>query len=300
MPVPPPPVRPSIAVDGGAMRSEDDLTYKPWRYHQGVGQSAAESGRPVKAIRARLKGKEGRLRGNLMGKRVVFFCTYCHHWRSESGAGRGWCTEKYCYELDFPERVTPYNYRVSARVVRNGPHYLPRCSLRRSRHCFVLFNRQPSLHKDEYDESSSASYALFHIPMNLSYAAYNADFDGDEMNMHVPQSEETRAELSQVAGYLGRSFLPKPTNQLMVIGPGYLCGIVNSLFETLSLIGTKSENILLWVPDWDGSVPIPAILKTQSAMDWVNKSSVLLFLVVSIFIGSPDPKSSNPFLMMEC
>lgn len=28
MPVPPPPVRPSIAVDGGAMRSEDDLTYK--------------------------------------------------------------------------------------------------------------------------------------------------------------------------------------------------------------------------------------------------------------------------------
>lgn len=28
---------------------------------------------------------------------------------------------------------------------------------------------------------------------------YNADFDGDEMNMHVPQSEETRAELSQIA-----------------------------------------------------------------------------------------------------
>ena len=28
LPVPPPPVRPSIAVDGGAMRSEDDLTYK--------------------------------------------------------------------------------------------------------------------------------------------------------------------------------------------------------------------------------------------------------------------------------
>lgn len=129
MPVPPPPVRPSIAVDGGAMRSEDDLTYKlgdiikasanvrrceqegapahvitefeqllqvcPSSYlvsltkltalnrqfHvatymdneiAGIPQALQKSGRPVKAIRARLKGKEGRLRGNLMGKRVDF------------------------------------------------------------------------------------------------------------------------------------------------------------------------------------------------------------------------------------
>ena len=125
MPVPPPPVRPSIAVDGGAMRSEDDLTYKLvdilkasanvrrseqegapahiiTEYEQllqvgprspsiylsdfsqfhvatymdndiaGIPQALQKSGRPVKAIRARLKGKEGRLRGNLMGKRVDF------------------------------------------------------------------------------------------------------------------------------------------------------------------------------------------------------------------------------------
>jgi DNA-directed RNA polymerase II subunit RPB1 len=110
MPVPPPPVRPSIAVDGGAMRSEDDLTFKLGeiikasanvrkseqegspahiinefeqllQFHvatymdndiAGIPQALQKSGRPVKAIRARLKGKEGRLRGNLMGKRVDF------------------------------------------------------------------------------------------------------------------------------------------------------------------------------------------------------------------------------------
>jgi DNA-directed RNA polymerase II subunit RPB1 len=110
LPVPPPPVRPSISVDGGAMRSEDDLTYKLaeilkanvqlrtreqegapphivaefeqlLQYHiatymdndiAGIPQAMQKSGRPVKAIRARLKGKEGRLRGNLMGKRVDF------------------------------------------------------------------------------------------------------------------------------------------------------------------------------------------------------------------------------------
>lgn len=110
LPVPPPPVRPSISVDGGVRRSEDDLTYKLaevirasnnvrrteqegapahiiaeheqlLQYHvatymyndvAGVPQAMQKSGRPIKAIRARLKGKEGRLRGNLMGKRVDF------------------------------------------------------------------------------------------------------------------------------------------------------------------------------------------------------------------------------------
>jgi DNA-directed RNA polymerase II subunit RPB1 len=110
LPVPPAAVRPSISVDGGAMRSEDDLTYKLaqilkasatvrrledegvppgvvlehfdlLQFHvatymdndiAGIPQDTQKSGRPIKAIRARLKGKEGRMRGNLMGKRVDF------------------------------------------------------------------------------------------------------------------------------------------------------------------------------------------------------------------------------------
>jgi DNA-directed RNA polymerase II subunit RPB1 len=110
LPVPPAAVRPSISVDGGALRSEDDLTYKLaqilkhsatvrrleaegvppsvindhfdlLQFHvatymdndiAGIPQDMQKSGRPIKAIRARLKGKEGRLRGNLMGKRVDF------------------------------------------------------------------------------------------------------------------------------------------------------------------------------------------------------------------------------------
>jgi len=110
LPVPPAAVRPSISVDGGALRSEDDLTYKLaqilkasatvrrledegvppgvvlehfdlLQFHvatymdndiAGLPQDTQKSGRPIKAIRARLKGKEGRMRGNLMGKRVDF------------------------------------------------------------------------------------------------------------------------------------------------------------------------------------------------------------------------------------
>ena len=45
----------------------------------GIPQALQKSGRPVKAIRARLKGKEGRLRGNLMGKRVDFSARTRYH-----------------------------------------------------------------------------------------------------------------------------------------------------------------------------------------------------------------------------
>ena len=107
--VAPPPVRPSVAMTN-SVRSEDDLTvaYKQiikmnneikrsmqagnnetsikelrnalqWctaivmdNDIQGTGTAKHKTGKPIKAIRARLKGKEGRLRGNLMGKRVDF------------------------------------------------------------------------------------------------------------------------------------------------------------------------------------------------------------------------------------
>ncbi len=58
----------------------------------------------------------------------------------------------------------------------------------------VLFNRQPSLHK-----MSMMAHHVVILPwstfrINLSVTSpYNADFDGDEMNLHVPQSENATA-----------------------------------------------------------------------------------------------------------
>ena len=63
----------------------------------------------------------------------------------------------------------------------------------------VVFNRQPTLHK-----MSMMSHRVKILPwltfrLNLSVTTpYNADFDGDEMNLHLPQSVETKAELSQL------------------------------------------------------------------------------------------------------
>ncbi|KAL5513585.1 RPO21_6 [Sanghuangporus vaninii] len=84
--------------------------------------------------------------------------------------------------LTYQERVTPYNI---ARL-KNGD--------------YVLFHRQLSLHKMSMICHRVRLMPYSNFGLNLSVTPpYNADFVGDEMNMHVPQAEETRAELSQIA-----------------------------------------------------------------------------------------------------
>jgi DNA-directed RNA polymerase II subunit RPB1 len=232
LPVPPPPVRPSISVDGGVRRSEDDLTYKLaeiirasgnvrrseqegapphivseyeqlLQYHvatymdndiAGVPQAMQKSGRPIKAIRARLKGKEGRLRGNLMGKRVDFSARTVITGDPNIQLDQVGVPRSIAMTLTYPERgqllsltscwaclnsfslVTRYNIQYLTELVRRGPQEYPgaryvirdtgeRIDLKYNkrtdsllqygwiveRHLkdgdYVLFNRQPSLHK---------------------------------------------------------------------------------------------------------------------------------------------------------
>ena len=163
LPVPPPPVRPSIAVDGGAMRSEDDLTFKLaeilkasmrvrtmeqegapphliqefeqlLQYHvatymdndiAGIPQAMQKSGRPVKAIRARLKGKEGRLRGNLMGKRVDFSARTVITGDPNLQLDQVGVPKSIAMTLTYPERVTPYNISYLQELVNAGPQNHP-------------------------------------------------------------------------------------------------------------------------------------------------------------------------------
>ncbi|KAI0932934.1 DNA-directed RNA polymerase II subunit rpb1, variant 2 [Taiwanofungus camphoratus] len=361
MPVPPPPVRPSIAVDGGTMRSEDDLTYKLGdiikasanvrrceqegapahvitefeqllQFHvatymdndiAGIPQALQKSGRPVKAIRARLKGKEGRLRGNLMGKRVDFSARTVITGDPNLELDEVGVPKSIAMNLTFPERVTPYNIAYLQELVRNGPTAYPgaryvvrdtgeRIDLRYNKRAdaflqygwiverhlkdgdFVLFNRQPSLHKMSMmsHRVKLMPYSTFRLNLSVT-PPYNADFDGDEMNMHVPQSEETRAELSQIAWVPRQIISPQANKPVMAIVQDTLCGIRKFTLRDTFLDWNQVQNILLWVPDWDGSVPIPAIIKPKPL--WTGKQILSMCIPRGINIyRSPDPKSPNP------
>ena len=253
--VPPPCVRPSVAFKGGA-RSSDDLTYKLsdivkinlqlkrneqqgaaepilqdytdlLQYHictlmdnemSGQPQSLQRSGKPIKSIRQRLVGKAGRVRGNLMGKRVDFSARSVITPDPNLGIDQLGVPRTIAMNMTMPEIVTPYNIDKMRRLVRNGPAVHPGAKtiirddgklvdlrfIRKSsdlhlevgykveRHLDnndpIVFNRQPSLHKMSMMGHRVKVMPWSTFRLNLSCTSpYNADFDGDEMNMHVAQ-----------------------------------------------------------------------------------------------------------------
>ena len=78
----------------------------------------------------------------------------------------------------------------------------------------VIFNRQPTLHK-----MSMMGHRVKVLPwstfrMNLSDTSpYNADFDGDEMNLHLPQTEEAKAEALILMGNKSNLVTPRYSHQ---------------------------------------------------------------------------------------
>lgn len=347
LPVPPPPVRPSICVDGmgGGMRGEDDLTYKLaeiiranasvrdaeqngspahvvnefealLQFHvatymdndiAGQPQALQKSGRPVKSIRARLKGKEGRLRGNLMGKRVDFSARTVITGDPNLSLDEVGVPRSIARTLTYPEIVTPYNIHKLHKLVENGPNEHPgakyiirdtgeRIDLRHhkkageislqygwrvERHIidgdYIIFNRQPSLHKESMmgHRIRVMPYSTFRLNLSVT-SPYNADFDGDEMNLHVPQSEETRAEVSQLCMVPLQVVSPQKNGPLMGIVQDTLCGIYKICRRDVFLNREQVMNILMWVPNWDGTVPTPSILKPRPR--WTGKQIISLVI----------------------
>ncbi|KAL8629439.1 hypothetical protein Q9189_004830 [Teloschistes chrysophthalmus] len=362
LPVPPPPVRPSISMDGAnGLRGEDDLTYKlgdiirangnvkrcdldgsPQHLTQefenllqfhvatymdnnipGLGQALQKSGRPIKSIRARLKGKEGRLRGNLMGKRVDFSARTVITGDPNLSLDEVGVPRSIAKTLTYPETVTPYNIQKLHQLVKNGPNEHPgakyvirgsgeRIDLRHhkrageislqygwkvERHIvdgdFIIFNRQPSLHKESMmgHRVRVMPYSTFRLNLSVT-SPYNADFDGDEMNLHVPQSEETRAEISQLCMVPLNIVSPQRNWPIMGIVQDTLCGIYKICRRDVFLSEEQVMNILLWVPDWDGVIPQPAILKPRPR--WTGKQIISLVLPPTLNYLQLDKSGFSP------
>ncbi len=257
-PIPPVTMRPSITLEGGE-RSEDDLTHKLvdivrinqslkenidigapefilndlWelvQYHvstyfdnelTGVPLARHRSGRPLKGIVQRLKAKEGRIRGNLLGKRVNFSARTVISPDPTLSINEVGVPESIAQELTLPEYVTSINIKQIKDMIKSGKvNYMQRPDGRRIKVTeenrkdlienitvdwvvdrqlqdgdIVLFNRQPSLHRVSMMAHRVKVMPYRTFRMNPSVCPpYNADFDGDEMNLHALQTEEARAE----------------------------------------------------------------------------------------------------------
>ena len=180
----------------------------------------------------RLKGKQGRFRGNLSGKRVDFSGRTVISPDPNIGVSEVAIPEHVAKTMTFPERATEYNILKMRQAVRNGQRRWPganmiikqRTNFKQStrhgshrqaealeigdiveRHLvdgdIVLFNRQPSLHKLSIMAHSVRVRRSRTFRLNECVCTpYNADFDGDEMNLHVPQTQEAKAEALELMG----------------------------------------------------------------------------------------------------
>lgn len=113
------------------------------------------------------------------------------------------------------------------------------------------------------------------------------------MNLHVPQSEETRAELMMICAVPRQIISPQSNKPVMGIVQDTLCGIRKFTLRDCFMDRDFIQNILLWVPEWDGVIPPPAILKPKQL--WTGKQILSMCIPKGINLTrAPDPASPNP------
>lgn len=274
-------------------------------------KSKQRSGAPTKSIFSRIDGKEARMRGNLMGKRADFSGRAVISPDAMLNVDELGVPEHICMTLTYPERVQPYNFADLQRRVRNGPSVLhgaktvidmsnpaEPCTINLDacrhedielqmgwiveRHLrngdLVIFNRQPSLQK-----TSMMCHKLRVMPgptfrLNLSAVTpYNADFDGDEMSLHVPQSELARGEMQEIMA-LPRQIVTAQSNKPCM---GTVQDALLGTYEMtrMDVFFTREEAMDLAMQLHHTEVrelPIPTILKPRPL--WTGKQIYSLLL----------------------
>ena len=311
--VPPPSVRPSVKHDA-QQRSEDDLTHiyssiiknntdlaekiannaSPNVIEQlvdtlqyliamivnnkikGAEPMAQRSGRTMNCIMSRLNSKTGRIRGNLMGKRVDFSARSVITGDPNLSIRQLGVPLKIAMNITKPIKVNERNRDFLMKLIQNGPdeypgakilekkngenitlRYVDRNSVRLMdgdivhRHMMdgdaVLFNRQPSLHRMSM---------MCHIVkimkkgdtfrMNVGDTKpYNADFDGDEMNMHMPQNILAETELKHLAAIPYQMISPAGNSPIIGIYQDSLLGSYRFTRPELKFTPRDAMNILM-------------------------------------------------------
>ena len=357
--VPPITMRPSITLVTGE-RSEDDLTHKlsdivrvNQRLTENINAGAPEiiiedlwdllqyhittyfdntiaqvpparhkSNRPLKTLAQRLKGKEGRFRYNLAGKRVNFSARSVispDPYMSIDEVGVPYSVAR---ELTVPEVVTEWNIVWLKEFIKNGDTYpgatyvitdegkrkkitddtkeqilgelqpgwiVERHLLNKD---IVLFNRQPSLHR-----LSLMGHRVKLLPgrtFRIHPAVckpYNADFDGDEMNLHLPQTEEARSEAKHLLA-LDKQII-SPRYGLSIIGEveDSLVGLYRLTRGDLWLTKEQAYDLLLAV-GIERLLPKPE--KTEKGVElWNGKQVFSMALPEDLNFDKGDMRIEN-------
>jgi DNA-directed RNA polymerase II subunit RPB1 len=289
--------------------------------------------RKLRMIFDRFKGKRGRIRGNLQGKRVNYSARSVVSPDPIMDIDLVGVPQDLAMRLSVPVKVAPFNLEQLTQYVRNGSDHPngAACIVLEDQTIidlklmkdtsniklelgwtverflqngdWVMFNRQPSLHK-----MSIMAHKVKIIPgksFRLSLCnttPYNADFDGDEMNIHALRTLPATAELEGIMAVKHQIVSPqsnKPIIGLVIdsVLSGYLMTRRDSFF-------TREEACQLIMgiqypqrPTWSCPLPAPAILKPTAL--WTGKQLFSLIfpkLRVSRQVNDPVDFAYNKVL----
>lgn len=337
---PPVGIRPTVKV-GGDRTNEDDLTIKiyeilkqnnylghcmkdghdmnkineNWQLLQNIYTQYVNSdttGLPkdlvgkngTRGVVQRLKGKTGRFRGNLSGKRVEFSARTVITPDPNLRIDQVSVPQQMAYILTYAEKVNSRNRDRLKKAVRNGPNKYPGANyitLKGDNHPMslaylanrkiadklrvgdtvhrhlidddiILFNRQPSLHK--------LSIMGFRAKVGQSRTLrfnecvcnpFNADFDGDEMNIHLPQTEQARYEAIALMGSFENIITPKGGNPLITFTQDFLTCAFLLTNKNMFLDRAEFSRVVCYLSDANERIelPPPAIIKPVEL--WTGK-----------------------------
>jgi DNA-directed RNA polymerase II subunit RPB1 len=369
MAVPPPAVRPSVKHDA-QQRSEDDLSHilvniiktnktlqekiqnnapanviDDWatvlQYYvatqvdnkiPGVASVAQRSGRPLKSIKDRLNGKGGRMRGNLMAKRVDFSARSVITADPNISIRELGIPMKIAKNITKPVVVNDINRAFLTKLVQNGPDIWPGAKILEKkngdsitlryvdkksiilengdtvhRHMMngdpILFNRQPTLHRmSMMCHIAKIMHQGDTFRMNVADTKpYNADFDGDEMNLHMPQDTESDSELKNLAAVPYQIISPANNSSIIGIYQDSMLGCYRFTRENIRFTPREAMNLLMMFQRVDVN---KLLEKAENGTGMISNFDILSQILppislkykTKLFNDSEKPDDSNNIL----
>ncbi|MDQ1284508.1 MAG: DNA-directed polymerase subunit beta [Patescibacteria group bacterium] len=209
---------------------------------------AASTGqrRPLRSLADTLKGKQGRFRQNLLGKRVDYSGRSVIVVGPKLKLHQCGLPKKMALELFKPfiinkliERELAYNVRSAGKMVEGESEEAYDILDEIISHHYVLLNRAPTLHRlsiQAFQPVLIEGKAIQIHPMVCS--AFNADFDGDQMAVHVPLTDKARWESENLM--LSSRNLLKPASGEPITTPT-LDMVLGCYYISHILAGAKGE-----------------------------------------------------------
>ena len=339
--VPPLSIRPSLEI-GGGLTSYDDMTHKyvnivkintvlkelinrgvesyklkplikllqynvsthidNTKYDEPV---RGRSGKTYISIKQKLDGKEGRVRGNLMGKRVNYSARTVIGGDPSISIDEVGIPYSVAMNCTKPEIVNDLNIDRLRENVKNGQNIYPGAKfIFRGNKTYkltgqsipiniqngdivrrhiqdgdlLILNRQPTLHRLSMmgHKAKILPYSTFRLNLAITNP-YNADFDGDEMNIHFPQTVLANTEVKEIMMTPENIVSPNDSKPKTGLVQDSLLGIRKLTLRDTFLKKHTFMNILMDLEDtWDHEIPVPAIIKPKPT--WTGKQVVSILL----------------------